>query len=103
MIEGNGPPPSLVLELIRGLPDDSMTAALNQGGIQYLGWGVDRHMNASMYDALSVNTAVSGNWRSKPPKFPPYPRPQKTIKKNQKVSVAQAFAALRGGASMLGE
>ena len=95
VIAGDGPPPILVCELIRGLPDDSMTHALRQGGMQFLGWGTDRHIAASTFDAVSVGTVASGNWKGKPPKPPTYPRP--TIKdavKKTKATVADLFAKM---------
>lgn len=39
-------------------------------------WGQDRYLLAAVYDALNTNTAVTGRWKSRPPKFDPWPRPQ---------------------------
>jgi hypothetical protein len=75
-IEGRGAAPSLVISLIERLPDTSMTVALASGGKEHFGWGLDRHMAADLYDALSTNTQASGNWgKGGPPKMPSYPRP----------------------------
>lgn len=53
-----------------------MTAALSQGGREYFGWGVDRHLNADLFDALNVNTKATGQWKKgKAPDFPLWPRP----------------------------
>lgn len=82
MIDGRGPSPSLCLLLIQRLPDDSLTAALQQGGREFFGWGQDRHLRADIYDALNLNTRASGNWgKSKAPKIPAFPRPEKARKK----------------------
>jgi len=54
-----------------------MTTALAAGGIEHFGWGVDRHMDADLYDALNANTRATGNWGKKgPPKIPNRPRPK---------------------------
>lgn len=69
--------PALVLLLLPRLPDTSLTRALASGGIEHFGWGVERHMLADLYDALSQNTRASGQWGKKgAPKIPPYPRPR---------------------------
>ena len=87
-VNGYGTAPSLVLGLIRGLPDTSMCHAREAGGDWNLGWGVERHMLAQIYDALNFNTAATGQCRKKPPKFKPFPRPKKpSEKKKKKVSV----------------
>lgn len=94
VVAGNGPPPILVSELVRGLPDDSMTHALKQGGMQFLGWGTDRHMAASTYDAINNNTVASGNWGKKPPTLPSYPRPSVKTLEKPKATVAALFDKL---------
>lgn len=92
----NGPPPSFVLELIRGLPDDSMTVALRRGGMEFFGWGTDRYIAADTFDALRVNTYATGNWAKTPEKPTPYPRPVVKSKVKKKASVADLFGRLRG-------
>lgn len=53
-----------------------MTAALMQGGKDLFGWGTERHLLADIYDAVNVNTRVSGQWKKgSEPKFSPWPRP----------------------------
>lgn len=91
VVAGDGPPPSLVLSLVQALPDDSLTVALMQGGRQHFGWGHDRHLRASLYDAINQNTIASGNWK-KPPRFPAWPRPE-VVKKKKRRSVADMWAA----------
>ena len=77
VIEGRGPAPLLVLALIEGLPDTSLTVALASGGREHYGWGTDRHLLADLFDALNQNTRASGNWgKGKVPKFPAWPRPK---------------------------
>jgi hypothetical protein len=94
VIEGRGPAPSLVIPLIQRLPDDSMTAALAAGGTEQFGWGSDRHLLASVYDALNLNTRATGNWKGKPPKLPEYPRPSTRKKKQKPRTVADLFATM---------
>ena len=80
-----------------------MTHALKQGGIQFLGWGTDRHMAAATYDAINNNTVATGNWSKKPPKIPAYPRPTiKDILEKPKATVAALFNKMtsRGGKVM---
>lgn len=97
VINGDGPPPILVWELVRGLPDDSMTSALRQGGTQFLGWGTDRHLAAATFDAINTNTVVSGNWKKQPPKPAVFPRPTvKQAVEKSKATVASLFQALSG-------
>lgn len=97
VVAGDGPPPILVWELIRGLPDDSMIHAEQQGGMQFLGWGTDRHLAASIFDSIGVNTVTSGNWKKKAPKPPEYPRPKKEAKKEKaKTTVASLFGQMAG-------
>lgn len=96
VIEGRGPSPSLVIQLVLGLPDDSMTAALASGGKENYGWGTDRHLLADLYDAINQNTRASGSWGKKgAPKIDPYPRPKsKAAKAKKKVTVADLFGQL---------
>lgn len=95
MIAGRGPAPSLVVALVLGLPDTSLTVALATGGREFHGWGRDRYLLADLYDALNANTRATGNWGKKPPNIKPYPRPEPKREK-RKVTVAslwQRFAA----------
>lgn len=94
VVSGNGPPPILVYELVRGLPNDSMTHALARGGIEYLGWGSDRDILAGIFDSLQVNTVATGNWKKKPPKPETYPRPKKEEKSSGKMTVASLFGKM---------
>jgi len=90
-VQGDGPAPSLVLSLVQRLPDDSLTHALLKGGHEHLGWGLDRHLQASIFDAVQINTRATGNFK-KPPKFEPWPRPKSKAKGKKKVSVRDVFA-----------
>lgn len=93
VIAGRGPAPSLVILCVQDLPDTSLTWALIRGGRQFIGWGQDRHMLADLYDAINVNSQVSGRWAKKAPDFPDYPRPNSTNEeeKPKKVSVADLW------------
>ncbi|MEU0344242.1 hypothetical protein ABZ092_36210 [Streptomyces bobili] len=86
VIEGRGLSPYFVMALVRRLPDTSLTVALASGGREHFGWGVDRHLNADIYDALNQNTRATGNWgKGKAPKIPGWPRP-KPLKKPTKAT-----------------
>ena len=102
VIEGRGPSPRLVIQLVQGLPDTSLTSALLSGGRDHFGWGQDRHLAADLIDALNANTRATGNWgRGKAPTIPPYPRP--TSKPGdgakKKVSVRDLFSRFGGKAT----
>lgn len=66
-------PPRILLALAEDLqfePHSAFAASL-QGGPQYRGWGVDRHMAANLWDlTAAVNTAPKK-------KAPQHPRPTK--------------------------
>ena len=70
-----------------------MTAALVNGGTDHFGWGTDRHMQADIFDAVNINTRVTGNWEKKPPEFPMWPRPGAKLDKTEtkKVSVSDLY------------
>jgi hypothetical protein len=92
----------LVLLLVQRLPDDSMTAALRQGGPQFLGWDTDRYLAAGIYDALNVNTRATGNWKNgRAPHIPDFPRPKPSPDaagpQKPKTSVKDIFARLQRG------
>lgn len=79
--------------MVQRLPDTSLTVALASGGRENFGWGVDRHMQADIFDALNVNTQATGNWK-KPPTFPLWPRPKTGAEKKDEikpVSVADLY------------
>lgn len=103
VIEGKGPAPSLVVSLVRGLPDNSVTKGLITGGEKYVGWGQDRHMLADLIDTLNQNTRATGQFKS-PPKIKPYPRPKAKPepvagKGRKKVSVRDLYEKFSGAAS----
>lgn len=85
VVSGEGPPPVLVISVIRGLPDSSRFVALQAGGYQFRGWDTKTYALASIYDAINVNTVATGNFKKKP-KIDPFPRPKK---KKPKRTVAQ--------------
>ena len=86
--------PRLVLVLIEGLPDTSMFLAMRRGGLEFMGWGGDRAIMASIFDAIGENTVYTGNWKKgKVPDPPTYPRPddKKKAEKKKDNSVAGLF------------
>lgn len=79
---GEGPSPDLVVLQVTRLPVGSgyISAKLaeQRGGSaeDYLGKDHAWYLAADTYDAIMLNTKVSGNWKKgKAPKFDPYPRP----------------------------
>lgn len=77
--------PTLLLSLLARLPDGSLTTALASGGRHLFGWTVDRFIAADLYDAINLGTTATGQWKNKPPKIPPYPRPSAPkVKKDPK-------------------
>jgi hypothetical protein len=96
VLAGRGPSPYEAMLLVQRLPDDSLTAALMQGGREFFGWGRYRHMLADVFDALNLNTRATGNWKNgKAPGIPPYPRPH-TPKKPQH-TVKDIYRIMQGG------
>lgn len=64
------------------------------GGREHYGWGADRSINADIFDAINQNTRATGNWK-RPPKIPPYPRPEsKGPEKKKPVSIEGLWARL---------
>ncbi|TCC19963.1 hypothetical protein [Kribbella sindirgiensis] len=98
MIAGRGPSPAIVNTLARALPDTCLTVALASGGREFRGWGVDRHLDADLYDALNQNTRATGQWAKKAPDIPPYPRPtsSKPEERPKTKSVAELYRGFSG-------
>jgi len=95
VIEGRGPSPVLVYRLAQRLPDTSLTVALMSGGREHFGWGMDRYMQANIYDALSTNTRMTGNFvPGKAPKFPLYPRPKSKPEEGKAGKVKATVASI---------
>lgn len=100
VINGDGPSPALVILLVRGLPDTSVTAALAAGGFEHIGWGADRHISADIYDAISQNTRATGNWgKGGPPKIPAWPRPKRKAQPTQEGTKRRSVADIYAGLS----
>ena len=74
-----GMSPRQVLALIRQLPPESRTFAALRGGEQFVGWGVDRYLMASVIDAIQQNTYafIAANSKRKPKAPEPVKRPSK--------------------------
>jgi hypothetical protein len=80
--------PRMLWARIRGLPDSSALHASIRG--EPRGWGTDRHLTATVIDAIQNNTwaTIAVATKRKPRKFKPVKRP-KSKKKQTVVSVAQ--------------
>lgn len=63
--------------LAKELPHSSRTMAMLQGGKEYWGWTLDRHILASLFDAVQVDTFafVQANSKKKVKAPSPMPRP----------------------------
>lgn len=46
-----------------------------RGGREYREWDQSLEALALIYDAMNFNTKATGNWKKKPPKIDPFPRP----------------------------
>lgn len=58
-----------------------------------MGWGVDRHMRADLYDAINLNTKATGSWKKgKAPDIPAWPRPTREEQTPKRVTVADVYA-----------
>lgn len=87
-------PPREVLALVEVLPPTSRLWAHVQGGDDwrdYWGWGIDRHMQADIWDITALGNGVQTSKSNKKP--PKYPRPRD---KNKPPPGAVRFKALIG-------
>lgn len=90
LVPGSGLTARMVVEYIRHLPHDSATFAELQGGSEFVGWGVEQYLLASVVDSVRENTYafVSANSQKSKPKAPePVPRPGRAKKKNNLFAV----------------
>lgn len=82
--------PRTLLSFIAWLPDDSALAASMRG--QPRGWGTDRHLLATVVDAIQANTwitaAVASKRKPKRPKRLPRPESEKKSVKARVLRVA---------------
>lgn len=73
-----------------------MSHALEQGGIEHLGWTLDRYALAAIYDAVNLNTRATGNWaKGKAPKFEPFYRPKLKKKRRKEAPATGGPGALK--------
>lgn len=66
----------MVLALVQRLPPDSQLRAYIAGRESYFGWSPERMLLADIYDAINLNTRMTGHWAKKPPEIPPAFRPE---------------------------
>lgn len=66
-------------------------------GKQYHGWTREAAILADIYDAINNNTVASGNWRKKPPKIAPYPRPNQKTNTQKRQTIGDLRAMFGGG------
>lgn len=86
--------PSLVLGLLAELPEEAATVAAVRGGGEWRGWTRNTALLADLFDAQNVNTQASGQWKRRPPKFDPYPRPKKQQTRRRGQSIADVRRVL---------
>ena len=88
----------MVVTLVMALPPESLTKALMRGGSKYEGWSVQMEALAAIFDALNLQTEVTGRWKDKPPSLMRFPRPGEDQAKKAKAaakkptSVADLFS-----------
>lgn len=76
MIAGNGPPPSLVLELVRYLPPGSACEAIQYDAPEMLGYDVASRILLNVSDWSQATMITAGEWgKNKVPKLQPEKRP----------------------------
>lgn len=73
--------------LTRQLPQTSRTFAAQQGGVEYLGWDMDRYFLAAIVDLLNANLTafVQSHSKKKVKVPPPVPRPGDAERKKQQM------------------
>jgi len=71
--------------LTEQLPPSSRTFAARQGGAEYWGWTLDRHLTAALVDAVRENTFafIQSNTKKKLRNPQPIPRPGDEERKQQ--------------------
>lgn len=92
--------PGYVLQLITGLPEDSVFVAASQGGPQFRHWGVEEHLLANLFDAVQtltyVTIAANSKKKPKPPEALERPKAQQKTKSNLfAVMASRKLAAAR--------
>lgn len=88
-----------MLALVERLPEGCATYGMlrdPEGWREHVGASLEYQVLAGVYDALNVNTAASGNWRRKPPKFDPWPTPQRLREDRGRVVRPDGLQALLG-------
>lgn len=96
VLAGHTHSPRSLYALITWLPDTGAVAAAMRGEVR--GWGLDRHIQASVFDAVQANTWVTAavSSKRKPRKPKPFPRPKGSLKKN-KVRTLRVADLVKGG------
>lgn len=88
------------MALIEHLPEDAALVAELRGGRQWRGWTRETGVLADLFDAVNLNTVVSGRWRRHPPKIPPYPRPDARPRRRRPMTIDD-IAARYGAAAKI--
>ena len=92
-----GMSPAHIIVLVRQLPLESRTIAHMRGGEDFVGWGMERYMQAHLIDAVqSVGYAVAQSNSKKKVKAPkPFPRPKRGGFKQNNMFAQKLAAAKR--------
>lgn len=94
MIAGCGPPPSLVLELIRWLPPGSACEAIQHDAPEMLGWDMPSRLIANVSDWSQATMISAGTWGKKTPDFKREERPWVEAQKRKKSETGMAIGDL---------
>lgn len=108
VIAGDGPPPSLVLELILLLPAGSACEAIRHEAPEMLGYGIGERILLNISDWAQSTMLAAGQWeKNKAPNFTPEHRPwvdaakraEKTKIRDEGVDIHTLFSTLAARAA----
>lgn len=91
VINGNGPPPSVVLELVRYLPPGSACESIQLEAPDMLGYDIAARILLNVSDWSQATMMSAGQWGKKRPKFTPETRPWVEARKKAKQKAAEGI------------